>query len=317
MKIVILDGQPLNPGDLTWEEFKEIGEVTVYPYTDALQFDQRAAQADVLMVNKFVLNAERMARLPALKLILVSATGYNNIDLQAAAEKGIAVYNVRDYGTQSVSQHVFALLLSCIHQVEEHDQWVKGGGWYTYPHFSYTKSPVTELYGKTLGLLGFGEIGRAVARLGQAFGMQVKAVVRQKNAPGIPGVEYISLSDLWPVADVISLHVPLTESTDGVINKTTLALMKPSTILINTSRGGLVVEEDLLWALENNVIHRAAIDVIREEPPQRVLPLLHSRKILVTPHMAWTAREARQRLMGACLSNLKNFMEGTSENRVV
>lgn len=317
MKIVILDGHTLNPGDLTWEPFKKFGEVIIYGHTRPQDFAAQANDAEVLVVNKFSLDADRMTVCPRLQLILVSATGYNNIDLQAALQKRIAVYNVRDYGTLSVAQHVFALLLASIHRTEQHDAWVKAGGWYQCPDFSYSLAPVIELYGKTLGIIGFGKIGQAVARLGLAFGMQVKVVTKSGQGGVETGVERVSLQDLWPQVDVLTLHVPLTEATAGMINKASLQKMKPSAIIINTGRGGLIKEDDLLWALDNHIIFQAALDVVSVEPPVKPNPLLHCSKVLVTPHMAWTAKEARQRLMASCVQNLENFLSGKRENRVV
>lgn len=316
MKIVILDGYTLNPGDLSWQGFQAIGEVQVYDHSDEQNFLERAEEAEVLVVNKFVLDDARLAALPSLRVILVAATGYNNIDVLAAAQRQVAVYNVKGYSTRSVAQHVFALLLACVHKPEKHDQWVKGGGWYECPDFSHALSSINELDGKVFGLLGFGQIGQAVARIALAFGMKVLAAVKNPQQPTVSGVTFVTLEEIWAQADVVSLHVPLTPQTFQIVNRENLFKMKREAILINTGRGGLINEEDLFYALEQRIIHKAALDVITIEPPRTRTPLIHSHHVLITPHMAWTSKEARQRLMEACVQNLIAFLAGNNQNRV-
>jgi glycerate dehydrogenase len=314
MNIVVLDGYTLNPGDLDWGVFERIGRLTVHDRTPVEEIAFRAREADAVLVNKTVLSAETLRSLPRLKYIGVLATGYNNIDMAAAAERGIVVANVPDYSTASVAQMTFALLLELAVHVQRHGDAVRAGDWSASPDFCFTRSALVELAGKTFGIVGYGSIGRQVHRIAAAFGMRV--LITSRSRYDAENAEWVSMEDLFARSDVVSLHCPLTEHTAGLVSRERLALMKPSAFLINTSRGGLIVEADLAEALNSGRIAGAAVDVLSKEPPSPDNPLLHAKNCLVTPHIAWATREARERLMKIAAENLQAFIAGSPRNVV-
>ena len=314
-RIVVLDGHTLNPGDLSWEGLHALGECTVYPRTSPGAVIERAAGATIILTNKVPLDAATLRQLPDLKFIGVLATGYNVIDVEAARARGIVVANVPGYGTPAVAQHVMALLLALTNRVEAHSQSVFEGEWSRSPDFCYWKTPLVELQGLTLGLVGLGAIGTAVARLGIALGMQVKAYTRRPfDCPGVSRID--TLPALAAEADVISLHCPLTAETQGMINATFLAAMKPTAYLVNTGRGPLVVEHDLAVALKEGRLAGAALDVLSTEPPATDNPLLHAPNCIITPHIAWATRAARERLLAQVIANIRAFLQGSPVNQV-
>ncbi len=315
MKIVVLDGYTLNPGDLSWDALKDLGDVTIYDYTPADQIVARAQGAEILFTNKTPLMADTLAQLDKLTYIGVLATGYNVVDVKAAAARGVAVTNIPTYGTSSVAQMVFALLLELCHHVQLHSDAVRAGEWSESRDFCFWKTPLVELQGKTIGIVGFGRIGRQVARIADAFGMRILAQDKfQGPAPDLADFRWAELDELLAQSDVVSLHCPLFPDTAGLINQETLARMKPSAFLINTSRGGLIVDQDLSDALNRNQIAGAALDVLSVEPPPADNPLLKAKNILITPHISWATGEARARLMGIAVDNLKAYLAGKPVN---
>lgn len=322
MKIVVLDGYALNPGDLSWEGIRELGEVKIYERTPEAKILERAEGAEVLLTNKTPLSRETIEDLPELKYIGVLATGYNVVDIKAAAENEVVVTNVPTYGTNAVAQFVMALLLEVCHHVGEHNRAVKIGAWAESDDFCFWNYPLIELQGKSLGIIGFGSIGQRTAELASAFGMKILAYDRspekKKNDPKISteNIDFVELSSLYSASDVISLHCPQTAETAGMINQESIAQMKEGVIIVNTARGGLIVEEDLSAALASGKVQAAAVDVLSAEPPASSNPLLNSEKAVITPHIAWASQEARERLMKTVVENLKSFLEGSSVNRV-
>ena len=314
MKIVVLDGFCLNPGDLDWSVFEQFGELTVYDRTPANLTVERSKDADVLLTNKTVLNAENMSQMPNLKYVGVLATGYNVVDLQYAASRGIVVTNIPAYSTASVAQMVFAHILNITNSVEHHSQLVRNGAWSRSIDFCFWNRPQIELAGKTIGLVGLGNTGMATASIALAFGMKVIAVTSKTNLPD--GIKSVSYSDLWRQSDIVSLHCPLSDNTRHLINADALAQMKPTAILINTGRGPLIDEQALADALNSGQIAAAAVDVLSTEPPAANNPLLTARNCQITPHIAWATFEARQRLMSIAAGNLKAFVEGKAVNVV-
>jgi glycerate dehydrogenase len=315
MKIVVLDGYCLNPGDLSWDALRAFGEVEIFDRTSAGDVAERARGAAIALTNKTPLKADTLAKLPDLKYIGVLATGYNIVDIEAAHRHGITVTNIPTYGTASVAQFVFALLLELCHNVRLHADSVRAGEWSRNADWSFWKSPLTELAGKTMGVIGFGRIGRAVGRIADAMGMQVIANdTYHGDPPGWPGFRWVGVEELLRESDVVSLHSPLFPETQGMINARTLSLMKPSAFLINTSRGPLVVEQDLAAALNAGKLAGAALDVLSVEPPAEANPLLSAANCLVTPHVAWATREARARLMDLAIANISGFLSGNPQN---
>jgi glycerate dehydrogenase len=308
MKITVLDGYCLNAGDLSWDPLRAFGEVEVFDRTPADKAVERAAGSAIVLTNKTPLPAAVLDQLPDLRYIGVLATGYNVIDIEAAQRQGIVVSNVPTYGTASVAQFVFALLLELCHHVQLHADAVRSGEWTASPDWCFSKSPLIELEGKTMGIVGYGRIGRQTARIAEAFGM---SVLWWDKPPGLS-----SLDDLLQQSDVVSLHVPLSEETREMIDARTLALMKPTAILINTSRGPLIKEADLAAALNSSRIAGAALDVLSMEPPSPENPLLTARNCLITPHMAWATTEARRRLMTSVIENVAAFLSGHPQNVV-
>ncbi|NLM77874.1 MAG: D-2-hydroxyacid dehydrogenase [Ruminococcaceae bacterium] len=310
-KIVVLDGYALNPGDLSWTVFHDLGECVVYDRTPTDQILNRARDATILLTNKTPLTARTLASLQDLRYIGVLATGYNIVDVAAATDLGIVVTNVPSYSTHSVAQMVFALLLELCHHVQLHSDAVKGGEWTRSQDFCFWKAPLIELQGKTMGIVGLGQIGRQVAKIADALGMRVLASSRtQKDPLEYPGFRWVPLDELLQSSDVVSLHCPLFPETEGMINKRTLALMSDSAFLINTARGGLIVEADLAEALNNGKIAGAGLDVLTAEPPSTANSLLQARNCLITPHISWATAEARTRLMVIAADNLRAFLTG-------
>ena len=316
MKIVILDGYTANPGDLSWGSLKEMGEVTVYERTRREEIARRAADADIVLTNKVVMDREMMALLPRLKYIGVLATGYNVVDIEAARERDIIVTNVPAYSTESVAQTVFAHLLTVTNRTEHYAQQNRQGRWAENRDFCYWDTELTELAGKTMGIVGLGHIGRRVAEIALAFGMQVKAMTSKKAEELPAGIQKAELQSLLASADVVSLHCPLTEGTRHLIHRETLRLMKPSAILINTGRGPLVDDEALAKALNEGRLRAYCADVVTEEPPKADHPLLHAPNAFITPHIAWATVEARKRLLQTAIGNVEAFVNGHPVNVV-
>ena len=316
MKIVILDGYTANPGDLSWGSLKELGEVTVYERTRREEIAGRAADADIVLTNKVVMDREMMALLPRLKYIGVLATGYNVVDIEAARERDIIVTNVPAYSTESVAQTVFAHLLTVTNRTEHYAQQNRQGRWAENRDFCYWDTELTELAGKTMGIVGLGHIGRRVAEIALAFGMQVKAMTSKKAEDLPAGIQKAELQSLLASADVVSLHCPLTEGTKHLIHRETLRLMKPSAILINTGRGPLVDDEALAKALNEGRLRAYCADVVTEEPPKADHPLLHAPNAFITPHIAWATVEARKRLLQTAIGNVEAFVNGHPVNVV-
>lgn len=317
MKIVVLDGYTLNPGDITWEGFKKLGEFVCYDRTPADKILERIADADVVISNKTPITRETLNAKPNIKYIGVLATGYNVIDVAAAKEKGIPVTNIPTYGTTAVAQYVFALLLEFCHHVAHHADTVKQGRWAKSEDFCYWDYPLVELYGKTMGIVGFGRIGQNVAKIAVAFGMKVLAFDEYVNKSlETPDIKYASLNDVLSQSDVVSLHVPLFDSTKGMINKDSIAKMKDGVVIINTSRGPLVVENDMVAALESGKVAGYATDVVAVEPILLSNPLPKTKNCLVTPHIAWAPKAARERLMKIAVDNLAAFSMGKPINVV-
>lgn len=317
MKITVLDGFALNPGDLSWKEFQALGETTIYDRTAESEVLERSQGAQVLLTNKTPLRREVLERLPELRYIGVLATGYNVVDVEQAKARGIVVTNVPSYSTESVAQMVFALLLELARRAGHHSDEVHRGRWAASPDFCFWDTPQIELSEKTFGIVGFGRIGRAVARIASAFGMRVLATSRtMKDPPEFSGFEWRDLDALFSDSDVVSLHCPLVPATEGIVDRRRLSLMKAGAFLINTSRGGLVVEEDLAAALAEGRIAGAGIDVASSEPPAADWPLRETENLVVTPHLAWATKEARTRLMSVAVRNLQAYLEGTPMNLV-
>ena len=314
MKTVVLDGFCLNPGDIEWTAFEQLGELAVYDRTPANLVVERSKDADALLTNKTVLNAENMSQIPNLKYVGVLATGYNVVDLEYAASRGITVTNIPAYSTASVAQMVFAHILNITNSVEHHSQMVHSGAWSSSIDFCFWDRPQVELAGKTIGLVGLGNTGLATARIALAFGMKVIAVTTKKNLLDV--IKSVSYNELWQQSDIISLHCPLSADTRNLVNASTISQMKPSAIVINTGRGPLIDEQALADALNSGRIAAAAVDVLSTEPPAADNPLLTARNCQITPHIAWATREARERLMGIAFANLKAFADGCPVNVV-
>ncbi|WP_297273133.1 D-2-hydroxyacid dehydrogenase [uncultured Bacteroides sp.] len=316
MKIVVLDGYAANPGDLSWDGMKALGECVIYERTAPEQVLERAAGAEVILTNKVVITAEHIASLPDLKYIGVLATGYNIVDVEAARNRGIVVTNIPAYSTDSVAQMVFAHILNICLQVQHYTEEVRGGRWTSSPDFCFWDTPLMELSGKKLGIVGLGHTGSATARIAIGFGMQVCAYTSKSHFQLIPEIKKMELDELFRECDIVSLHCPLNEQTRGMVNAARLKTMKPTAILINTGRGPLVNEQDLADALNNGTIYAAGVDVLSQEPPCADNPLLHARNCFITPHIAWASGEARQRLMQIAVDNLNGYITGKVVNNV-
>lgn len=317
MKIVVLDGYTLNPGDLSWEDLRALGDCVVYDRTPPPLVLERAAEAEVVLTNKTVLTADHIHHLPKLRYLGVLATGYNVVDREAARERAIAVTNVPAYSTPSVVQLTFALLLELALHMGHHAQTVREGKWSRSADFAYWDHPLLELAGLTMGLVGFGRIGRAVARVALAFDMQVLVHTPHPPESAPVPVEFAGLDELFRRSDVISLHCPLTPQTKGLAGRDRLALMKPTAFLLNTGRGPLVDEAALAEALNAGLIAGAGLDVLAVEPPPADHPLQGARNCVITPHIGWATRAARARLMAVAIANVKAFLRGQPENRAI
>ena len=316
-KIVVLDGYTLNPGDLSWDGFKKLAPLEVHDRTEPALILKRAAGADLVLTNKTPLSAETIKQLPDLRYIGVLATGYNCVDTKAAKARGIPVSNIPTYGTASVAQFAFALLLELCHRVQLHSDAVRAGEWSKNVDWCFWLNPLVELEGKTLGVVGFGRIGRQVGAIGNAMGMRVIAFDSvQTNPPPYPGFRWAKLEELLAEADVVCLHCPLFPETEGMINARSLQRMKPTAFLINNSRGPLVVDKDLADALNAGRLAGAALDVLSIEPPPPDNPLLKAKNCIVTPHISWATKEARGRLMQIAVENVRAFVNGKPQNVV-
>mgnify|MGYP000102163160 FL=1 len=316
MKIVVLDGYTENPGDLSWKDLEALGENTIYDRTPVELVEERIGDAEIVITNKTPIDKEIFEKCQNIKYVGVLATGYNVVDVNTAAEKGIPVCNIPTYGTTAVAQMVFALLLEICHHAGTHSEAVKMGEWSNNVDWCFWKYPLIELAGKTMGIVGFGRIGKAVGRLAKAFGMNVLAYDEYENEEGKAIADYVTLDDLYAKSDVISLHCPLFPATTGMICKESIAKMKDGVILINTSRGPLINEADLAEALQSKKVYAAGCDVVSTEPIKADNPLLGCYNSILTPHIAWAPKESRQRLMNIAVDNVRNFLNGTTVNAV-
>ncbi len=316
MKIVILDGHAVNPGDLSWDAIRQFGSVAVYEHTANSEAAERIGDADVILTNKTPITEELLDACPNIRLICVLATGYNVVDCEATRRRGIPVCNVPDYGTSAVAQFTFSLLLELCNRVGLHDEAVHKGDWSSSPYFCFWNTPQMELAGKTLGIIGFGRIGRAVGRIAKAMGMEVIAYNRSRHPEGEAIGEYVDLDTLLARSDVISLHCPLTPENTGLICKDTIAKMKDGAILLNTARGALLNEQDVKDALISGKLRGAAVDVVTQEPILASNPLLTAPNCIITPHMAWAPIESRQRIIDCTVASMQAFLDGKPINRV-
>jgi glycerate dehydrogenase len=316
MKIVVLDGFAMNPGDLNWNTLKQLGETEIYDRSSLKETGKRIADAEIVLTNKAIVNKELIESAPKLKYIGVMATGYNIVDITAAHTRKIIVTNVPAYSTASVAQLTFAFILELANHTALYAESVRKGDWVRSKDFSYHLAPIMELQNKTLGIIGFGQIGKAVAKIALAFGMNVISSHKHPERDQIPGVTFVDEKTCFREADILSLHCPLNESNLHFVNKELLATMKPASFLINTSRGGLINEPDLADALNKEIIAGAALDVLSTEPPSAGNPLLQAKNCLINPHVAWATFESRSRLMKVVVNNVKAFLEGKAENVV-
>lgn len=316
MKIVALDGYAANPGDLSWDELRTLGDCTIYDRTAPEQVLERAQDAEIILTNKVTITAQHMALLPALKFIGVLATGYNIIDVDAARERGIIVTNIPAYSTASVAQMVFAHLLNIVQQVKHHADEVRRGRWTANADFCFWDTPLIELQGKKIGIVGLGNTGYSTARIAIGFGMEVCAYTSKSHFQLPPEIKKMELDDLFRECDIVSLHCPLTADTRELVNARRLSLMKSTAILINTGRGPLVNEQDLADALNSGRLFAAGLDVLSQEPPRADNPLLTAKNCYITPHIAWASHEARERLMSILLDNVKGYLSGKVINNV-
>jgi glycerate dehydrogenase len=316
MKIVVLDGYTENPGDLSWSGFEELGELTVYDRTPVETIIERIGDAEAVIINKTPISAEVLNACPGIRYVGVLATGYNVVDVKAAKEKGVTVTNIPAYGTASVAQFAFALLLEICHHVAHHSNAVYEGRWENNADWCFWDYPLIELSGKTAGIIGFGKIGQATGAIAKAMNMRVLAYGGQESESGRAIADYVKLDELLASSDVIFLHCPLFPETEGIINKDTIAKMKDGVILINNSRGPLIVEQDLADALNTGKVYAAGLDVVSSEPIRGDNPLLNAKNCLITPHISWAPKESRERLMNMATENLRAFLEKTPVNVV-
>ncbi|MGE4282384.1 MAG: D-2-hydroxyacid dehydrogenase [Clostridia bacterium] len=317
MKIVVLDGYTLNPGDLTWERLEKLGEVKVYDRTPTDKILERIGDAEAIFTNKTPITKETLDKAPNIKWIGVLATGYNVVDVNAAKEKGVLVTNIPTYGTTAVGQMAFALLLEVCHHVWAHSEAVRKGDWTNNADWCFWNYPLIELAGKTIGVIGYGRIGQTTGKIAQAFGMKVLAFDEYQNKDlESETMKYVSLDELLANSDVISLHCPLFPSTEGIINKNTIAKMKDGVIILNNSRGPLVVDQDLADELNSGTVYAAGLDVVSTEPIKMDNPLVTAKNCIITPHISWAPKESRERLMNIAVENLEEFIKGTPINVV-
>ena len=310
MKLVVTDGLSVNPGDLSWDFLEKYGEVTVYDSTSEQDTLSRIREADIILINKTPITEQLLSQCPNLKLISVLATGYNVVDCEAAQKRGIPVCNVPSYGTNAVAQFTFSLLLELCNRVGHHDRLVHEGVWCACPSFCFWDTPQMELAGKTMGIIGFGRIGRAVGTIARAFSMRVLACNRSQCPEGLQIGEYVTLEQLLAQSDIISLHCPQTPDTVNLINKTTLAQMKDGAILLNTARGAIVNEEDVTAALRSGKLRGYGADVVSHEPILESNPLLQAPNCVITPHMAWAPAESRRRILHSAEKSIQGFLSG-------
>ena len=315
-KIIVLDGYAANPGDFNWDGLTQLGECTIYDRTANNEIINRIKDAEIILTNKTPITAETIEQSPHLKYIGVIATGYNIVDIEAAKERGIVVTNIPAYSTNSVAQLTFAHLLNIAQRVQTHSDEVKKGRWSRNIDFTFWDTPLIELFGQKMGIIGLGNTGMATAKIALGFGITVCAYTSKKQDELPQGIEKIELNDLFKTCDIISLHCPLNSKTQGMINKDSLSLMKPNVILLNTARGGLINEQDLAEALNNELIYAAGIDVLTEEPPQADNPLVAAKNCFITPHFAWASFSARERLMKIVQENIKAYIDGSPINNV-
>lgn len=319
MKIVVLDGHTENPGDLSWSGLEALGEVVIYDRTSYVEdpiIAERIGDAEIVITNKTPITRQVMDQCPTIRMIAALSTGYNVIDYSYAKEKGIPVCNVPSYGTASVSQFAIALLLEICHHIGHHTQSVHAGNWTANQDWCYWDTPQMELDGKTMGIIGFGRIGQATGKIAKALGMNILAYDTLQNDSGNATARYVDLDTLLAQSDVVSLHCPLFPQTEGIINREQIAKMKDGAILINNSRGPLVVEQDLADALNSGKLAAAAVDVVSTEPIQADNPLLSAKNCIITPHMSWAPKESRQRIMNITVENVKAFLDGSPVNVV-
>lgn len=317
MKIVVLDGYTENPGDLSWEGLEGLGDLTVYDRTPEDKIVERIGDAQAIYVNKVPITRDIIKACPNLKFIGVLATGYNVIDTEAAKEAGIVVSNIPTYGTDAVAQYTIALILELCHHIGAHSDAVKQGEWTSSPDWCFWKYPLVELAGKTLGIIGYGRIGQRTAEIAKALKMNILAYSRNpKKDLESDNLKFASLDEIYANSDIISLHLPLFPSTEGMINKESISKMKDGVMIINTSRGPLIVEEDLRDALNSGKVAGAAVDVVSTEPIEMDNPLLGAKNMIITPHIAWAPKESRQRLMDVAVDNLRAFIDGKPQNVV-
>lgn len=317
MKIVVLDGYTLNPGDMSWKAMEQLGELVIYDRTPADKVDERIGNAEIVLTNKVILTRELMQKTPSVKYIGVMATGYNVVDIVAAKELGIIVTNVPAYSTDSVAQLVFALILEFCHHVGEHNRAVQEGAWTNSPDFAFWNYPLVELVGKTLGIIGFGAIGQTSAKIAAAFGMNIMVYSRtRKPELETDRIKFAELDEVLAKSDFLTLHCPLTEHTKGLINKETISKMKNNAILINTSRGPVIVEQDVADALNSGKLAGAGVDVVSVEPIAADNPLLGAKNCIITPHFGWAPTEARIRLMDTLIKNISAFIDNKPINVV-
>ncbi|MGI6124829.1 MAG: D-2-hydroxyacid dehydrogenase [Acetivibrionales bacterium] len=315
-KIVVLDGYTENPGDLSWEPLAALGELTVHDRTPADKIVERIGDAEIIFTNKTPISRATLDACPTVKYIGVLATGYNVVDYVAAKEKGIPVTNVPSYGTAAVGQFAIALLLEICHNIGHHSNAVREGRWESNPDWCFWDYPLIELDQKTMGIIGFGRIGQATGRIAKALGMKVIAYDNYPNDSGKEIAEYVDLDTLLSTSDVISLHCPLFPETEGIINKDSIAKMKDGVIILNNSRGPLIVEQDLADALNSGKVYAAGLDVVSTEPIKGDNPLLKAKNCYITPHISWASKESRQRLMDVAVDNLRQYLNGTPVNVV-
>jgi glycerate dehydrogenase len=316
MKIIILDGYTENPGDLSWAGFEEMGELKVYDRTPAELVAERIGDAEIAITNKTPVSEETLDTCPNVRYIGVLATGYNIVDVEAARKQNIVVANIPTYGTDAVGQFAIALLLEICHHIGHHSEAVNAGRWQSNPDWCFWDYPLIELAGKTMGIIGFGRIGQTTGRIASAIGMRIIAYDEHPYDSGRQIAEYVALEELLAQSDVISLHCPLFPSTESMINKNSIAKMKDGVIILNNSRGPLIVEQDLADALNSGKVYAAGLDVVSSEPIKGDNPLLKAKNCIITPHISWAPKESRQRLMDIAVGNLKAFLDGNPVNGV-